>query len=792
MATTQNTFTGNGSNLGPFSFTFKWLEPTDIKVSVGGVLKTAGTHYNLQNLSYTTKTGGEVLFTSGNTPASGSAIRVFRDTDDSALSATFNSGSAIRAQDLNDNFTQNLYVTQEVNNNSVNIDGSNPMVGDLDMGGYQINNLAEPTVDDDAATKYYIDQRYGSTTIPAHTRWRKTATAGQTTFSGTGDYGGSLTYSALREQVYLNGALQQRSADYTADNGTSIVFSVPLTAGDVVDVVCVNNTNTSGISNAANISYSGQFSGQTVRTVAAKLADVVSVKDFGAVGDGVADDTAAIQAAIAASYGKTVRIPKGQYKLSASLTITAGIAIEGEGWDSVLVVDAAATRFIPILSQNNSTGVVGLSISNLAINGSGKGQLDAGLIQLNNVVGFSLDHLRVFNGGTPNEANPSGVNGISVSAGSLGGIASEGSITSCLVEQTTKGGINWTTEAVNGFIAGNIVRNCTGNGLTPGIQVNGGYNVKVIGNSVYGCQGAGIIIGTSGGTGTERSPRYAIFADNHSYNNGLSGFEWVNGTSVYFGRVIIANNHSYSNGQSGEGSGFLIQNDANAIVTGNYAYLNRSHGFSLSGGTYSADISLLNNKAENNNQANLSTGSGFYVAGTGFTRLRLIGNESLDTQGSPTQRYGLILDGAPVVNDLYIRDFIHSGSVNKPGISISSSSSVSKYDVELLFDRQTTTGATTNTAILPLPDLAAARYSAEVVAKSSTSADRAFYNKTALFFRNGGNATAQGSTAVSAEIESNAAWDASLLSVGNVIYTQLLGAAATTVDWAVKVKLQSL
>ena len=119
MAITQNTFTGNGSNLGPFSFTFKWLESTDIKVTVAGVLKTAGTHYNLQSLNYATKTGGQVLFTAGNAPANGAAIVIYRQTDDTDLVSTFYSGSAIRAQDLNDNFTQGLYVTQEANNNVI-------------------------------------------------------------------------------------------------------------------------------------------------------------------------------------------------------------------------------------------------------------------------------------------------------------------------------------------------------------------------------------------------------------------------------------------------------------------------------------------------------------------------------------------------------------------------------------------------------------------------------------------------------------------------------------------------
>jgi hypothetical protein len=319
MATTQNTFTGNGSNLGPFSFTFKWLESTDIKVSVGGVLKTAGTHYNLQSLNYTTKTGGQVLFTAGNAPANGASIRIYRDTDDEALSAVFSSGSAIRAKDLNDNFTQNLYVTQEVNNNALNVDGSNPMVDNLNMNGYQIDNLGEPTSDSDAATKKYIDDRYGNLSIPGFTRWSKTAVGGETTLSGAGTTGGTLGYSPNREQVYLNGAQLQRDVDYTANNGTSIVLNVALIAGDVLEVICVNNLNTGATAQAQDVYWNQSGSGAVTRTVESKLRDVVSVKDFGAVGDGVTDDTAAIKAAIVAANGGYVYVPAGLYRITSPL-----------------------------------------------------------------------------------------------------------------------------------------------------------------------------------------------------------------------------------------------------------------------------------------------------------------------------------------------------------------------------------------------------------------------------------------------------------------------------------------
>lgn len=85
--------------------------------------------------------------------------------------------------------------------------------------------------------------------------------------------------------------------------------------------------------------------GTVWRTLSAHLGEVVDVKNLGAVGDGVADDTAAIQAAIrlasraaidpidhAQGGGGTVFIPRGVYKVTAQLAWTAdGITLAGEG-----------------------------------------------------------------------------------------------------------------------------------------------------------------------------------------------------------------------------------------------------------------------------------------------------------------------------------------------------------------------------------------------------------------------------------------------------------------------------
>lgn len=78
--------------------------------------------------------------------------------------------------------------------------------------------------------------------------------------------------------------------------------------------------------------------GSTVRKTASELAiafgAVYNVRLFGAVGDGVFDDTAAIQAAIAAcaaAGGGIVLFPRGTYLISATLTVPSFVALYGVG-----------------------------------------------------------------------------------------------------------------------------------------------------------------------------------------------------------------------------------------------------------------------------------------------------------------------------------------------------------------------------------------------------------------------------------------------------------------------------
>lgn len=66
---------------------------------------------------------------------------------------------------------------------------------------------------------------------------------------------------------------------------------------------------------AENVAYAPPFTGAVPTNVEAKLAQTVSVKDFGAVGDGVTNDTTAIHAAVAymQATGHPVYVPPGTY-----------------------------------------------------------------------------------------------------------------------------------------------------------------------------------------------------------------------------------------------------------------------------------------------------------------------------------------------------------------------------------------------------------------------------------------------------------------------------------------------
>lgn len=117
-----------------------------------------------------------------------------------------------------------------------------------------------------------------------------------------------------------------------------------------------NFSDGTGISpNASGIIYDPAGTGAVATTVQAKLRETVSVKDFGAVGNGVADDTAAFTAALAASY--SVTIPAGTYKTTSAITIPSNTSLSGVGKGAVSVTVAADTAAFILSAYSALSGI---------------------------------------------------------------------------------------------------------------------------------------------------------------------------------------------------------------------------------------------------------------------------------------------------------------------------------------------------------------------------------------------------------------------------------------------------
>lgn len=127
------------------------------------------------------------------------------------------------------------------------------------------------------------------------------------------------------------------------------------TIWDVDNIVASDVTSTmlSQSSGSSLLGFIQGLAGATSRTVQDKLRDVVSVKDFGAKGDGTTDDTSAFVTALAT--GRDVYVPAGTYKVTSTLALaTANQRILGSGWGAQINFTFASANYG--ITTSNSTG----------------------------------------------------------------------------------------------------------------------------------------------------------------------------------------------------------------------------------------------------------------------------------------------------------------------------------------------------------------------------------------------------------------------------------------------------
>jgi hypothetical protein len=157
-------------------------------------------------------------------------------------------------------------------------------------------------------------------------------------------------------QVYFDKNMTQPAAQplrtlagYIANAGTPAQIYVDavnysILVQDKNGTMVYNFQNGTGISpDACGVEYNPPFTNSVPLPVCVKLAETVSVKDFGAIGDGSSDDTIAIQnAATASGQSGTLYFPSGIYKISSNLTINTNVNFDG----SQVSVDSGRTLTI--------------------------------------------------------------------------------------------------------------------------------------------------------------------------------------------------------------------------------------------------------------------------------------------------------------------------------------------------------------------------------------------------------------------------------------------------------------
>ncbi len=175
------------------------------------------------------------------------------------------------------------------------------------------------------------------------------------TFSGDGlEVAFSLSTAPQAEantQVYISGVYQQKG-QYSI-KGTTLTFSsAPPLGRDNIEVVVMGLLALGGLTDASFVTYTPSGTGAVATTVQAKLREFVSVKDFGALGDGVTDDTVALQKAVS-SGARAVYVPPGTYRHRGTITIPSSVRLYGDGpaGQSILQYVSAADGYGIVLGS---------------------------------------------------------------------------------------------------------------------------------------------------------------------------------------------------------------------------------------------------------------------------------------------------------------------------------------------------------------------------------------------------------------------------------------------------------
>jgi hypothetical protein len=165
----------------------------------------------------------------------------------------------------------------------------------------------------------------------------QTAAAGQTLFAlGTVSYApgtGNL-------EVVVNGLELTSGTDYAETSATSVTLVSPLDVGDEVLFKSGGRLTSSAVSEL-DVAYTYPGTAAIASTLRTKMdAIAANPEDWGALGDGITDDTAAFQLAInwlqsSGAEHMSLLLGAKPYRIAGTLTVTGAVHISGEGYTTI-------------------------------------------------------------------------------------------------------------------------------------------------------------------------------------------------------------------------------------------------------------------------------------------------------------------------------------------------------------------------------------------------------------------------------------------------------------------------
>ena len=319
MATTQTTYTGNGSTTN-YSFTFEYLKQADVKVTLDTVATTAFTFANATTLAFTTA------------PANGVAIRIFRDTTIDTLSSTFFPGSAIKAEDLNENFTQSLYVTQES-------DAEAAAATTTANGAVTTANSAVTTANSAVTTANSADTKADAAVATANT-----AETNSTAAVATANTASSNATAAVNtaNTASTNATAAVNTANTASTNATTAVNTANSAATDAATAITTANSATT----TANTALANAATATTTANGAVTTANTADTNATAAVSTANTANTNASAAVATANAAQSAVSGAAFYSPVANV---AGIPGSPSDDDRVEVADSTGIQsFTPL------------------------------------------------------------------------------------------------------------------------------------------------------------------------------------------------------------------------------------------------------------------------------------------------------------------------------------------------------------------------------------------------------------------------------------------------------------